>query len=120
MSIEPVPTFYAPRIAEIQESVSRYYGLSLLDMRSARRSRSVAHPRQIAMFLARELTPRSLPEIGKYFGDRDHSTVIHAIRAVSKRMVDYDTRHAVHFIAGELGRIVANRTPDDFECGRRA
>ena len=66
----------------IQETVADYYDLRLSDMFSDRRSREVARPRQVAMFLARDLTPKSLPSIGKLFGGRDHTTVIHAIRHV--------------------------------------
>ena len=53
-------------------------------MTSARRSRAVARPRQMAMYLAKQLTPRSLPEIGKKFGGRDHTTVMHAVRQIEK------------------------------------
>ena len=60
-------------------------------MGSARRARSVSHPRQVAMYLCRELTPRSLPEIGRLFGNRDHSTVIYAMAAVAARIAKSDT-----------------------------
>jgi len=53
-------------------------------MHSARRSRAVARPRQVAMYLAKQLTPRSLPEIGRKFGGRDHTTVMHAVRKVEE------------------------------------
>jgi chromosomal replication initiator protein len=58
-------------------------------MHSARRARAVARPRQVAMYLAKQLTPRSLPEIGRKFGNRDHTTVMHAIRRIDElRAVD--------------------------------
>ena len=60
------------------------------DMHSARRSRNIARPRQIAMFLSKNLTTRSLPEIGRKFGGRDHTTVIHAIKKV-KELVKNDS-----------------------------
>jgi len=56
----------------------------LADMHSARRARAVARPRQVAMYLAKQLTPRSLPEIGRKFGGRDHTTVIHAVRKIEE------------------------------------
>jgi chromosomal replication initiator protein len=71
---------------QIQELVALSYGLHPASMTSPNREMRVAHPRQIAMFLTREITHRSLPEIGRCFGGRDHSTVIHAIRAVRQRM----------------------------------
>lgn len=80
----------APLIAEIQQAVACEFGVETFEMSSARRSRAVAHPRQVAMFLARALTPRSTPEIGRMFGGRDHSTVIHAIRSVEARLRDDD------------------------------
>lgn len=69
-------------IEEIQRSVCAHFKLDKSDMVSKRRLRSVARPRQIAMYLAKELTPRSYPEIGRRFGGRDHSTVIHAVRVI--------------------------------------
>jgi len=56
----------------------------MADMVSARRARAVARPRQVAMYLAKQLTPRSLPEIGRKFGGRDHTTVMHAIRRIEE------------------------------------
>lgn len=69
-------------IAMIQEEVAAYFGLAPIEMRSQRRGRQVARPRQIAMFLCRDFTSHSLPVIGRHFGDRDHTTVLHAIRHV--------------------------------------
>jgi chromosomal replication initiator protein len=71
-------------IDEIQKRVAEHYNIRLADMHSARRSRVVARPRQVAMYLAKQLTPRSLPEIGRKFGGRDHTTVIHAVRKVEE------------------------------------
>ena len=70
------------RIADVQQAVSAYYKLPVCEMTSHRRSNMIARPRQVAMYLAKELTPRSYPEIGRRFGGRDHSTVIHAVRTV--------------------------------------
>jgi chromosomal replication initiator protein len=71
-------------IDEIQRRVSDHYRIRQSEMSSARRAREVARPRQIAMYLAKQLTPRSLPEIGRRFGGRDHTTVIHAVRQIEK------------------------------------
>ena len=71
-------------IDEIQKRVAEHYNIRLADMHSARRSRAVARPRQVAMYLAKQLTPRSLPEIGRKFGGRDHTTVMHAVRRIEE------------------------------------
>lgn len=76
-------------IDEIQKRVAEHYNIRVTDMHSARRARQVARPRQIAMYLAKQLTPRSLPEIGRKFGGRDHTTVIHAVRKVEE-LAAYD------------------------------
>ena len=73
-------------IEEIQKKVSEHYHLKLVEMSSARRARNVARPRQVAMYLAKQLTSRSLPEIGKKFGNRDHTTVMHACSRVQEIM----------------------------------
>ena len=74
-------------IDEIQKKVVEHYNIKLSDMHSPRRSRSVARPRQVAMYLAKSITTRSLPEIGRKFGGRDHTTVIHAIKTIEEIMV---------------------------------
>ena len=71
-------------IDEIQKKVAEHFNIKLSDMHSSRRSRIIARPRQIAMYLAKNLTTRSLPEIGRKFGGRDHTTVIHAIKKVEE------------------------------------
>lgn len=71
-------------IEDIQKRVAEYYGIKVSDMQSARRSQNVARPRQVAMYLAKALTSRSLPEIGRKFGGRDHTTVLHAVRKVQE------------------------------------
>ena len=77
-------------IEEIQRRVAEHYNIRLTDMSSARRARAVARPRQVAMYLAKQLTSRSLPEIGRKFGNRDHTTVMHAVKRVGELMV-HDT-----------------------------
>ena len=71
-------------IEEIQKRVAEHYRIRTSDMHSARRSRAIARPRQVAMYLAKQLTPRSLPEIGRKFGGRDHTTVMHAVRKIDE------------------------------------
>ncbi|MGL4543222.1 MAG: chromosomal replication initiator protein DnaA [Polymorphobacter sp.] len=71
-------------IDEIQRKVAEYYAIKLSDLLSARRAREVARPRQVAMYLAKKLTPRSLPEIGRRFGGRDHTTVMHAVKRIDE------------------------------------
>jgi chromosomal replication initiator protein len=73
-------------IEEIQRKVAEHYNIRLTDMSSARRARNVARPRQVAMYLAKQLTSRSLPEIGRRFGNRDHTTVMHAVSRISELM----------------------------------
>jgi chromosomal replication initiator protein len=70
-------------IDNIMGTVSKYYNIQLKELRSPRRNRSLARPRQIAMSLSRELTQHSLPEIGAAF-EKDHTTVLHACRAIGK------------------------------------
>jgi chromosomal replication initiator protein len=73
-------------IEEIQKRVAEHYNIRLTDMSSARRARNVARPRQVAMYLSKQLTSRSLPEIGRRFGNRDHTTVMHAVSRVAELM----------------------------------
>ena len=73
-------------IEEIQKKVAEHYNIRLSDMSSPRRARNVARPRQVAMYLAKQLTTRSLPEIGRRFGGRDHTTVMHAVSRVAELM----------------------------------
>ncbi len=71
-------------IEEIQKKVAEHFNIRVADMHSARRARAVARPRQVAMYLSKQLTARSLPEIGRRFGGRDHTTVMHAVRKVEE------------------------------------
>jgi chromosomal replication initiator protein len=74
------------KIEDILKVIGRHYNVARADLLSARRSRAVVVPRQIGMYLAKKLTPRSLPEIGRRFGGRDHSTVLHAVRKIEDQM----------------------------------
>jgi chromosomal replication initiator protein len=70
------------KIEDIQRIVARHYNVSRSDLLSSRRTANVVRPRQVAMYLAKTLTLRSLPEIGRRFGGRDHTTVLHAVRKI--------------------------------------
>ena len=90
-------------IDEIQRKVSDHFRIRQAEMTSARRAREVARPRQIAMYLAKQLTPRSLPEIGRRFGGRDHTTVIHAVRQIEKlRKADAELDADVRLLLRQL------------------
>ena len=69
---------------EIQKAASEHFGLKQADLISETRTRAVARPRQAAMWLAKQLTTRSLPDIGRRFGGRDHTTVLHAVRRIEE------------------------------------
>lgn len=74
------------KIDDIQKVVARFYKVSRSDLLSSRRAQTVVRPRQVAMYLSKALTPRSLPEIGRRFGGRDHTTVLHAVRKIEGLM----------------------------------
>ena len=92
-------------IEQIQKRVAEHFDVRLADMTSKRRPENIAFPRQIAMYLARELTKGSLSEIGDAFGGRDHGTVLHAHRLVKDRMQkDEKMRQVVSFLDSQLQR----------------
>ncbi len=92
-------------IEQIQRRVAEHFDVRLADMTSKRRPASIAFPRQVAMYLARELTKSSLNEIGDAFGGRDHGTVLHACKLVKKRMKEQDNiRQTISFIDSSLQR----------------
>ena len=76
-----------PTIAQIKREVAHYYGILQIDLSSARRTANVTKPRQMAIYLSRTLTLNSLPQIGRQFGDRDHTTCLHAVRKVDSRIL---------------------------------
>lgn len=78
----------APTIDQVKRATCQAFGVTKTDLESARRTRTIVYPRQMAMFVCRKLTTRSLPQIGKYFGDRDHTTVLYAIRKIEERLSD--------------------------------
>jgi chromosomal replication initiator protein len=87
----------------IQRAVADYYKIKVSDMYSKRRPTSIAAPRQVAMYLAKELTQKSLPELGELFGGRDHTTVLHAVRKIADaRGKDSELNHALHVLEQTL------------------
>ena len=90
-------------IENIQKTVADYYRLKIADMHSKRRPANIAKPRQIAMYLSKEMTQKSLPEIGSAFGGRDHTTVLHAVKKINKeRSSDEQLRHDLHILEQSL------------------
>ncbi len=90
-------------IDSIQDIVSNYFNLRIEDLKSQRRTRNVAYPRQIAMYLSRKLTDMSLPKIGEEFGGRDHTTVIHAYEKISENLkTDDSLQHTINDITKKL------------------
>jgi chromosomal replication initiator protein len=88
---------------DIQAAACEHFGVTLDELLSPARSPRLARPRQVAMYLARELTSESLPAIGRQFGGRDHTTVLYAWRRISGRLgVDGETRRAVDKLLGAL------------------
>ncbi|HXF47462.1 MAG TPA: chromosomal replication initiator protein DnaA [Burkholderiaceae bacterium] len=87
----------------IQKTVAEYYKIKVADMFSKRRPSNIAVPRQVAMYLAKEMTQKSLPEIGELFGGRDHTTVLHAVRKIGQlRQKDAELNHALHVLEQTL------------------
>jgi chromosomal replication initiator protein len=96
---------FSVNIEAIQKKVAEHFDIRLADMTSKRRPENIAFPRQIAMFLSRQLTESSLNAIGEAFGGRDHGTVLHACRLVKDRMeVDASVRQVVSFLEKQLQR----------------
>jgi chromosomal replication initiator protein len=95
----------AVTIDQIQRKVAEHFDVRLADMTSKRRPANIAFPRQVAMYLARELTNTSLSDIGDAFGGKDHGTVIHAVKLVKKRIVeDESTRNTIRLLDSQLQR----------------
>ena len=86
-------------IEAIQKAVADFYKIKVSDMYSAKRPKNIAEPRQIAMYLTKELTQKSLPEIGANFGGRDHTTVLHACRKIAENKTkDSKLQHELHVL----------------------
>lgn len=90
-------------VESIQKTVANFYNIKVADMYSKKRPANIARPRQIAMFIAKELTQKSLPEIGELFGGRDHTTVLHAVRKITEeRQHDSHLNHELHVLEQSL------------------
>jgi chromosomal replication initiator protein len=90
-------------VENIQKTVADYYKIKVADMYSKKRPASIARPRQIAMFIAKELTQKSLPEIGELFGGRDHTTVLHAVRKIgAERQTNTELNQQLHVLEQTL------------------
>jgi len=90
-------------VENIQKSVADFYNIKVADMYSKRRPANIAMPRQVAMYLAKELTQKSFPEIGDLFGGRDHTTVLHAVKKISDlRIRNAELNHQLHILEQQL------------------
>jgi chromosomal replication initiator protein len=90
-------------VENIQKTVADFYKIKIADMYSKKRPASIARPRQIAMYLAKEMTQKSLPEIGELFGGRDHTTVLHAVRKISaERQINSELNQQLHVLEQTL------------------
>jgi len=90
-------------VENIQKTVADFYNIKIADMYSKKRPANIARPRQIAMYIAKELTQKSLPEIGELFGGRDHTTVLHAVRKITEeRSRDNQLNHELHVLEQSL------------------
>jgi len=104
-----IATGYVPnnrtQIRDIQEAVAEFYSVRVDDILSARRTLAIVRPRQIAAYLSKTLTGKSLPEIGRRFGDRDHTTILSSVRRIEALMQsDEELRADLRTIADKLGR----------------
>lgn len=109
---EPTDALHLPSIATIARETTKFYGATLMDMYSARRTANIVRPRQIAMYLAKTMTLKSLPEIGRQFGGRDHTTILHAVRKI-ERLVCVDERLAdeIEVLKLRILQVVLNQNP---------
>ena len=106
VSDEPIPALkFRSQIHDIQIATCRHFGVDFKDLISGRRSKDIVRPRQVAMYLAKTLTLRSLPEIGRRFGGRDHTTVLHAVRKI-EAIKDIDA-----VIGGAVEKLTATLKP---------
>ena len=92
-----------PTIDQVKRAAMIVFEITKTDLESARRSSSIAYPRQIAMFLCRKMTTRSLPQIGRFFGNRDHTTVLYAVRKLeAQQATDEALRHDIERVERAL------------------
>lgn len=97
---------YRPSVKRIMQVVSRHYDISMIEMISSRRTKNLAFPRQVAMFLSRQMTPLSLPQIGRQIGGRDHTTVLHGCRQIERRLKNSpEFESIIERLKGEMGAL---------------
>ena len=93
-------------LEDVQEVVASRFNVKISELKSKRRTKTLVHPRQIAMFLARELTDSSFPEIGREFGGKDHTTIIHACRQIEKALDEDTTLQAtIESLKDEISKV---------------
>ncbi len=110
-TLYPAPACRRTTVADIQSAACEHFGLSAEELVSPTRASRVAWPRQVAMYIARELTDESLPALGRQFGGRDHTTVLHAWRRTGERIArDEQARHTVHTLLTRLGDSAPDRS----------
>jgi len=91
---------------DVQDVVAKNFHVKVAELKSKRRTKTVVHPRQIAMYLCRELTDASFPEIGREFGGKDHTTIIHACRQIEKALEkDNALRTKLDNLKDEIGKV---------------
>ena len=113
VSEQGVPPVRNPRIVEVQRATARHFGVPLKEMLADNRGRLLARPRHVAMYLAKQLTPRSFGEIGHAFGGRDHSTAVYAVGAIERRLrSDGELAHHVARIRDELEDDIRSRNDE--------
>jgi len=100
--IDP-PSPRQPRVEDIQKACARYYGVTRNDIVSARKTANVVRPRQVGYYLSKVLTGKSLPEIGRRFGNRDHTTILHSVRKIAALVkIDPELSDEIESIKAEL------------------
>lgn len=109
---EPTEAVRLPSVFMIVRETSKFYGISMMDIKSARRTADVVKPRQVAMYLARALTLRSLPEIGRQVGRKDHTTVLYAARKIGARIkLDDRLNDEIEVLKLRVAEAVLNTEP---------
>lgn len=87
----------------VQRTVANHYNLSMADLKTSRRSKNIVLPRQVAMYLSRQLTELSLPEIGNAFGGKDHTTVLHSFKKIENAItIDRNLKNTINQLTTEL------------------
>jgi hypothetical protein len=104
ISMPPKPnTGYTPALQKILEAVSKHYSVSIPEMKTGRRTKKPTHARQVVMYLARRFTPMTFPQIGRYLGNKDHTTIIHGVRVIEAKLgISPELQRDIDALAGAL------------------